>query len=205
MPAKLAEGQTQETALFDSSFTLDIGKRPHRIYSHSDIDEIFKYLTQSEFPRSAIPKTSTNTGIPRQTLRHCHKTRIQTGNEDWFPLGNGNPNHRAFTPISEQTITEFIEMNNINPGIGAMHALEQLLCLAVYAGQTNEHRRSDRFASFAIFLRDFENCQGLALRSRHHERRQSLKRNMPHVSLSTLILRSIRILQSSSQIQVVNK
>jgi hypothetical protein len=44
-------------------------KRPHRAYTHKEIDDVLNYLTQPELPRGAIPQISRDTEIPCQTLR----------------------------------------------------------------------------------------------------------------------------------------
>jgi hypothetical protein len=137
-----------------------IGKRSFRICSHADIDEILRYLTQVEFRGRTIRKTSADIGISGQTIRDRHKARTQPGNEDWFPLANGHANFRVLTPRSRQAVAEFIKASDIHTGIGATRALDKLLCLDVYAGQTPKDRHRDHFVASSLcpypFLGDLE-------------------------------------------------
>jgi hypothetical protein len=43
-------------------------KRPHRAYTHTEIDDVLNHLSQLELPRGAIPQISRDTETP---VKHC--------------------------------------------------------------------------------------------------------------------------------------
>jgi hypothetical protein len=97
-------------------------RRPHRVYTHKEIDDVRNYLTQPELPRGAIPQISRDTGIPHQTLRDWHKQQTQEAGENWFPLAQGQPQARALSAENEAGIADFIQVNHIQTGERATRA-----------------------------------------------------------------------------------
>jgi hypothetical protein len=149
-------------------------KRPHRVYTHKEIDDVLNYLTQPELPRGAIPQISRDTGIPCQTLRDWHQQRTQEAGENWFPLAQGHPEARALSAENEAGIADFIQVNHIQTGKRATRGLLKSLCLVCNVRQNDHERHRERFEASTTFLRAFENRHGLSPRTPQHERRSTL-------------------------------
>jgi hypothetical protein len=147
-------------------------KRRHRIYLHSEIDDVLAFLSRPLLARGAITKIARDTGLPIQRLLHRRRQRVL--DKSWFPLAGGHPRARALSPETENAIADFLRENSIRPGIGATRRQLKHLCLDSYAVQSDDERYLERFCASTTFLRDMEARQGLSLRTPHHERRTTL-------------------------------
>jgi hypothetical protein len=115
-------------------------KRPHRVYTHKEIDDVLNSLTQPELPRGAIPQISRDTGMPYQTPRDWHRQRIQEAGENWFPSAQGQRQTRALSAVNEAVIVDFIQVNHIETSKGATRGFLKSLCLVCHV-QQNDHER----------------------------------------------------------------
>jgi hypothetical protein len=150
-----------------------IVKRPHRIYAKEKIDNILIFLSQEYLPHGSLAQIAHQTGIPKQTLTRWRQIRIHPRTAHWRPYQGGHPNNRIFRDETEDAITDYIERNFINPGIGITRELLRTTCLNSFSSLEEEDLRYERFAASNGFLDDFAFRNGLSLRKPHVKRRTS--------------------------------
>jgi hypothetical protein len=137
------------------------------------IDKILDFLSQQYLPYGSVAEIVRQTGIPKQTLNRWRQKRIDPRHADWRPYRDGHPNKRVFTDETEEAITNFIENNFINPGIGMTRMELRTTCLNAYSSLEVEDYRYERFAASNGFLDDFAIRNHLSLRKPHQRRRTS--------------------------------
>jgi hypothetical protein len=151
-----------------------IVKRQHRIYNHSEIDSILKFLTQAQIPWGSFSKISSDTGISVQTLSDWRKHRSSPRGENWYPLAQGHPNMRTFSEAQEKSLVEHIKINFIDTGYGPKRSDIKRMASNAYSCQDANQFRRDRFCASSSFTTSFMNRWRLRLRTPHAERRSHI-------------------------------
>jgi hypothetical protein len=149
-----------------------VGKRPHHVYTRSEIGPILSWLSQNNpLRRGAISQISSDTQIPHQTLSDWYHKVTEPGNEDWFPQTGGHPNRRVLNEQIEEAVHEHLVNNFIRPGVGATAQTLQTLALNAYGSLDPSEMHAERFCSSYRWSSGFQKRWQLSLRSPHHERR----------------------------------
>jgi hypothetical protein len=146
-------------------------KRRHRIYTHVEIDPILDYLSLDVIPYGALTIISRDTGIPTSTLQDWRTQRRSENGSTWFPLAIGHPNRRIFTDAIEDAISDHLEKNLIDPGLGATRLDVKQLAINAYGSLPNESIRFERFSASPHYIGDFLERYDLKLRTPHEDRR----------------------------------
>ena len=95
-----------------------IVKRQHTVYQERDICPILDHLSSGGLKRGDISQISRETGIPHQTLADWAKIRTSPGKNEWFPQSEGHPMKRSLPQEIENSISQHLSSNIIEPGLG---------------------------------------------------------------------------------------
>ena len=148
-----------------------ISKRKHQVYEKSDIAEVLDFIGSPHLPRGAMATIHRMTGIPVSTLSDWRKTRLEQGNENWFPNINGHPHKRALSDEAEASVYSQLFSDFVSPGVGATRADIKRLSLQQFALLNPCETTEKHFTASSSFVDGFMDRHQLSLRTPRYKRR----------------------------------